>query len=205
MVECDEPTGGAVLVNSSSKWVIAVLLFWQAAALAIPPPPGVEQFGTMRSSMERLSPFVGRWTGEYRGWTPSGQETTHIFRDARRVADVVILIEGVEENPRSVNIIDFDVLSNSYRLFRPGFQNPLDPGRGPMAHLDIVAPATFQWSRPYSGGVGGEFVALRTTVAVTEEQWREKLELVRRDGSTVVSAEYFLHRASASSAANVTE
>jgi hypothetical protein len=174
------------------KWGlgVAALLLPRPAAMAIPPPAGMEHLGTMRSAMERLSPFLGRWAGVYEPSTPYGTETYHPFRDVQRAADVVIIIEGGLGS--RVSVIDFDVGSGSYRLFRPGFQNPAYPREDIVFPLRLIAPNAVQWSRPDLGG--GEFVSHRSTITVTDDRWQEKEESVRSDGSAVVSEEFSLSR-----------
>lgn len=177
---------------------LGALLLSQATALAIPPPPALPEVEAERNALERLSPFVGRWSGAQEVSTPMGPDRIFPVRNVRRVADVLILVEGWGENTQAVSIIDFDPRSGSYRLFRPGFRDPFDPPTGPIIPLSLGAGSSFQWSRPLSGG-GSEFVALRTTVTVAGGRWHETWESVRRDGSAVVSAEYFLTREAASS------
>src|SRR5580765_6887340 len=109
----------------------AALLF-QAAASAIPPPPPSPQHEAALSAIERLSPFLGRWTGIQTLPGPYGRDPALYFRDARRIGDVIVLVEGVANQTLTVNAIDFDPISGSYRLFRPGFRHPVDLDRDPV-------------------------------------------------------------------------
>jgi hypothetical protein len=183
-----------------AKWSLisgfGVLLLSPTSALTIPPPPVLPQQQSVRAALERLSPFQGRWSAVQRISTPMGTETIFPVRDVRQVADVLVLVEGAGEAALSISMIDFDPRSGSYRLFRPGFRDPLDPPSSPMVPLRVGPGNTLEWSRPYIG-TGMQFVSIRTTVTVTDGQWHEKLESVRPDGSAVASDEYLLTRQSA--------
>jgi hypothetical protein len=186
-----------VAINSRFMAGLGILLLSQARVSAIPPPQTLPEYESVRSALDRLSPFLGRWSGALEVPTPMGPDRIFPVRDVRRVADVLILVEGAGADTLSVSVIDFDPRSGSYRLFRPGFRDPFDPPGGPVIPLSLGAGNSFQWSRPYTGATG-QFVAVRTTVVVTDGRWHETLESVRRDGSAIVSAEYIIDRESLS-------
>lgn len=163
-----------------------------APVTAIPPPAVHPEAQEANLAISRLSSFEGDWASEGASPSPEGDVRVSASRKVTRVGDVILILYGSGSTVSFVDAIDFDPVSGSYRLIRPGLRNLGDLQTGPVIHLE-ASKSTLRWEVPYSGPTK-RYRSLRTTISLDPDKWRERMEGIREDGRTGFASEFIFRR-----------
>jgi hypothetical protein len=180
------------LSSSFAALCFTALAVSAAPAGAIPPPPAPEMQASM-NAMNSLYPAFGTWVGK----DDDGRELVRKF--ARGPGDVIYFDAGLQrQGVRFIDVIAFDVKSNSLEIFLPGYRARASGGASaqllPLEHSDNI---TLRWSEhgfPCNEFPRQEESTKRTSVWVLGDEWRETVECISKDGKAFWSSSATLKR-----------
>jgi hypothetical protein len=168
------------------------------AAGAVPPPPPPAGYVASWKAIDALDPFLGRWKGAETQHGRYGDSKRSAYRLVTRPSgrDLLLLESGTfpfdagKPFPEAFDVIVFDVATRRYKAFLPGYREFTgDEQTAELVEVTRPAPDTLVWSAS-----AGPASRRRTTVTISGNQWRERIEAVAPDGTAKIVSDLTLER-----------